>query len=145
MEYNALIGPVVALVAWTVIVLLWFALLLFVAMAKNKVVPPDGVRVRDSRDLPNSIQWKNHNYMHLVEQPTLFYAIVLALIAIGDSAPINLNLAWGYVILRILHSLVQATINKVMVRLVLFLLSTMCLLGLTVHAAAIILHHCGII
>lgn len=143
MDINPLVGPIVALVAWTVIVLLWFATLLFAGMAKNGGKMPDGVRVRDVANLPTAIQWKNHNYMHLVEQPTLFYAIVIALILMGDRIEFNLILAWAYVVLRVAHSLVQATINKVPLRLALFLASTVCLAGLTLHAAIGAWHQLG--
>jgi hypothetical protein len=73
--------------------------------------------------------------MHLMEQPTIFYAIVFALIRMRFDAPINLYLAWAYVAFRVLHSIVQATTNVVPIRFPLFALSTLCLLGLTVHAA----------
>ena len=80
-----------------------------------------------------------------MEQPTIFYAIALTLALMGFGGGINSWLAWGYVALRILHSIVQATINIVLVRFTIFSLSTLCLLGLTVHAGARILHDCGII
>ena len=135
MDIHPLLGPVIALVAWTIIVLLVFATYLFVALLKSGKPIPDGARVRDATAFPNAIQWKNHNYMHLMEQPTIFYAIVIALVLMGDSQSLNVTLAWGYVLLRVAHSLVQMTVNKVMVRLVLFLASTACLIGLTLHAA----------
>jgi hypothetical protein len=78
--------------------------------------------------------------MHLMEQPTIFYAIVFALILMDFDAPINVWLAWGYVAFRVLHSLVQATFNDVRVRFPLFLLSTLCLMSLTVHAALRLWH-----
>jgi hypothetical protein len=80
-----------------------------------------------------------------MEQPTIFYAIVAALIFMGFDAPINVWLAWGYVVLRVIHSLLQATINVVRYRLVVFALSSFCLIGLTVHAGSRILHDCGIL
>jgi hypothetical protein len=75
-----------------------------------------------------------------MEQPTIFYAIVFALILMGFDHRINVWLAWGYVGLRVAHSLVQATVNKVSVRFTLWLLSSFCLIGLTVHAAARLIH-----
>ena len=89
--------------------------------------------------------WPAHNYTHLLEQPTIFYAIVFVLVFMGFDAPINLWLAWTYVGLRILHSLIQATLNVVKWRFFIFLLSTLCLLALTIHAGLRILHDCGII
>ena len=138
MEYSPLIAPVVALVAWSLVVMAWMALTRLPAMKKAGI----GLNRRGGRGanlegvLPDEVNWKGHNYQHLMEQPTIFYAIVFALILLGMDQPINCWLAWGYVVLRILHSLVQATVNIVLYRFSLFLLSSLCLIGLTVHAAA---------
>ena len=75
-----------------------------------------------------------------MEQPTIFYAIVFALILMGFDAPINVYLAWGYVGLRIVHSIIQATVNVVRIRFLLFALSTLCLIGLTTHAAIFLIY-----
>jgi len=88
----------------------------------------------------DQVQWKAHNYNHLMEQPTLFYAIALALALMGFGGGINLWLAWAYVAFRILHSLIQATVNIVLWRFLAFTGGTLCLIGLTVHAAAFMLH-----
>ena len=80
-------------------------------------------------------QWPADNYNHLHEQPTIFYAIALSLAMIGAGDGLNATIAWGYVALRILHSLLQATVNRVIVRFALFSLSTLCLIALTLHAA----------
>ena len=142
MEYSPLIAPVVALVAWSLVVMAWMALTRLPAMKKAGI----SLNRRGGRGanlegvLPDEVNWKGHNYQHLMEQPTIFYAIVFALILLGMDQPINCWLAWGYVVLRILHSLVQATVNIVLYRFSLFLLSSLCLIGLTVHAAARLLN-----
>ena len=100
---------------------------------------PNGARGEDVPPGPHN--WPAHNYQHLMEQPTIFYAIVFALILMGFDAPINVYLAWGYVGFRILHSLFQATINVVPVRFLLFLAATLCLIALTIHAAIFLIHH----
>jgi len=70
----------------------------------------------------------------------LFYAICITLALIGGGdVRINVWLAWGYVAFRVAHSLVQATVNVVRWRFYLFLAASLCLLGLTVHAAAMML------
>jgi hypothetical protein len=91
---------------------------------------------------PNEVQWKAHNYTHLLEQPTIFYVIVIALALMGMDQLINQYLAWGYVGLRIVHSLIQCTVNTVKYRFAIFSLASLCLLGLTVHAAARVIHDC---
>ena len=143
MTYNPLLGPVVALVAWTLVMLTWMALSRMPAMKKagidiNKTVGGRGANLEGV--IPDEVNWKSHNYSHLHEQPTLFYAIVIVLVLMEQDAAINVWLAWGYVALRIVHSIVQSTINRVKYRFPLFALSTLCLVGLTVHAAAGLLH-----
>jgi hypothetical protein len=63
----------------------------------------------------------------------------------GMGGGINCWLAWGYVGLRVVHSLVQCTVNVVAIRFPLFALASLCLLGLTVHAGMRILQDCGIL
>ncbi|MEO6255773.1 MAG: MAPEG family protein [Sphingomicrobium sp.] len=142
MEYSPLLAPVVALVAWTLVMLVWLAVKR-APLLKERGDIPAGARGQDMPPGPHN--WPAHNYIHLLEQPTIFYAIVFALALMGFDAPINLYLAWGYVGLRIVHSLIQSTVNIVRIRFAVFALSTLCLLGLTTHAALRIAHDCGLI
>ena len=131
MTFNPLLGPVIALVAWTLVMLFWMAAKRLPLLRQRPV--PDGARGSDMPAGPHN--WPGHNYEHLMEQPTIFYAVTLALVAMDDRIALNLYLAWGYVVLRILHSIWQSTRNVVKVRFLLFFLSTACLIGLTIHAA----------
>ena len=143
MTYSPLLGPIVALVAWTLVMLTWMAVSRMPAMRKAGIDVSKSVGGRGQNlegVLPDEVNWKSHNYSHLVEQPTIFYAIVIVLVLMGQDYSINVWLGWGYVGLRIVHSIVQATINKVKYRFPLFALSTLCLVGLTVHAAVGLLH-----
>ncbi|HUG45507.1 MAG TPA: MAPEG family protein [Sphingomicrobium sp.] len=144
MPYSPILAPVVALVAWTLVMLLWMAVARRRAFAKLEIswgTIPRGSRGTslDGR-APDETQWPSHNYNHLMEQPTIFYAIALTLALMDMGSGINLWLAWGYVALRVLHSLIQATVNIVPYRFTVFALATLCLLGLTVHAAARLIH-----
>jgi len=146
MSYSPILVPVVALVAWTLIVMFWMVIARgreFRRMGVNLGNIPDGSRGvdLDGKADPKA-QWKSHNYNHLMEQPTIFYAIAITLALMDFGGGINYWLAWGYVGFRILHSLVQGTVNIVRYRLTLFVLASLCLLGLTVHAGARILHDC---
>jgi hypothetical protein len=140
MHISPLLGPVVALVAWSIVMLFWMAIARTAQLRGRKI--PEGTRGADlEREQPGRVNWPAHNYQHLMEQPTIFYAIVFALILMGFDHPVNTYLAWGYVVLRILHSIFQATINVVPVRFLIFLLSTLCLIALTIHAAIYLFHH----
>jgi hypothetical protein len=143
MDYSPILAPVVALVAWTLVMQVWMYAARLPAMRRA------GISLKGRRGsrggalegaIPDEANWKAHNYNHLMEQPTIFYAIALTLALLGFGGGINLYLAWGYVALRIVHSLIQATANVVLYRFITFNLATFCLLGLTVHAGARILH-----
>ena len=82
--------------------------------------------------LPPSVAWKSHNYAHLMEQPTLFYAVVVLLTLVGQGDGLNAQLAWAYVGIRIAHSLWQALVNTVPIRFGLFILSTISLFALSI-------------
>ena len=138
MHISPLLAPIVVLCAWTLVMLVWLAVKRAPFM-RNRGALPNGVRGEDMPPGPHN--WPAHNYQHLVEQPTLFYAIVLSLVLMGFDARINVYLAWGYVGLRIIHSIFQSTANVVKVRFLIFLLATICLVCLTVHAAIFIIHH----
>lgn len=142
--HAAIIAPVVALVAWTLVMQIWMYATRLPAMRRA------GIDLKGRRGgrgaqldgvIADQVQWKAHNYNHLLEQPTIFYAIAISLALLGGGDVwINVWLAWGYVALRILHSLIQATTNVVRWRFLVFSAASLCLLGLTVHAAARVLY-----
>lgn len=141
---NEILAPAAVLVVWSLIMLMWMAFTRFPAIAKSgmdmKNVPPGGRGQNLEGVLPDKVQWKSHNYAHLMEQPTIFYATVIILAMTGAGTGLNLTLAWAYTGLRILHSIWQATVNTIMpVRFGLFLLATICLLILAVNAVRITL------
>lgn len=133
---NSLLAPGAVLALWTMIILFWMAATRFPAMAKAgmdlKEAPPGGRGIDLEPALPPSVNWKSHNYTHLLEQPTLFYAVLIFLSLSGGVTDLTRGLAWAYVVLRIVHSLWQATVNRVPLRFMIFLLSTLCLMALTI-------------
>jgi hypothetical protein len=144
MDLNPLLGPIVALVAWTLIIQIWMYATRLPAMRKAGISFKGRVGTRGGAlegKVPDQVNWKAHNYNHLLEQPTIFYAITIALILMGFEAHMNAYLAWGYVAFRVLHSLVQVTVNVVFYRFLLFIGGSLCLLGLTLHAAVFLIHH----
>ena len=68
-----------------------------------------------------------------MEQPTIFYALVFYIVLAGHTDQIHIWLAWGYVALRVVHSLIQNTINIVNFRFLVFTLSTICLAVMAVR------------
>lgn len=136
---HDLLLPAAVLVAWSLVVLIWMAALRLPALAKLKL-PPERARGGRGSDLdgvlPPEIQWKAHNYNHLMEQPTIFYALVMIL-ALAGYGPTEVWLAWAYVALRVAHSLWQAMVNTIPVRLTLFSIGSLVLLVLAIRALVV--------
>lgn len=132
---HGLIAPVVALVAWTLVMLVWLYATRIPAMREAGVKPNDA-RGKAALDLlPAHARNVANNYNHLMEQPTAFYAVCLALQFLEQTQPVNIGLAWTYVSLRVVHSLIQSTVNFVPLRFLIFVLSSLVLAALTFHAA----------
>ena len=148
MDYSPILAPVVALIAWSLVVMLWMFATRFPAMRRKGLSLKGAVGSRGAQLdglVDDSAQWKAHNYNHLMEQPTLFYAVAISLALMNFGGGINLWLAWGYVGFRVLHSIMQATVNVVRYRFLLFAGASLCLIALTLHAGVKILHDCGLL
>lgn len=132
---DSLLAPGAVLALWTLVILVWAGVARFRAFGKAgidlKAAPPGGRGVDLEGVLPPLANWKSHNYTHLLEQPTLFYAVLVFLHLSGGSTDLTRGLAWAYVVLRIVHSLWQSTVNRIPVRFIIFTLATLCLLALT--------------
>lgn len=139
MENSPILTPVVILIAWSMVMWLWLYATRIPAMRRAQTrldprIPPSEL----AGSLPPEVRWKADNYNHLMEQPTLFYAVALVLAITDAGSGLNVILAWFYVILRIIHSLVQATVNIIMVRFAIFMLASLCLVGLTWGALKVV-------
>jgi hypothetical protein len=136
----AILQPVVALAAWTMVMWFWLYGTRIPALSAAKVDPDD--LVHDPTKgldtvLPPQVQWKAHNYNHLHEAPTVFYAVAIVLAIIGEGDGLNAQLGWAYVALRVIHSIIQATINKVQLRFMVFALSSFVLMALVARTALV--------
>ena len=133
---QPLLAPVIALVIWTAVMWAWMYATRIPAILRLRI-KLDGHLPRGEQmaTLPAVVRWKADNYNHLFEQPVLFYATAISLAMLGDTSGASLMLAWGYVALRIVHSLWQALVNRIPVRFALFLLSSLVLFALVARAA----------
>ena len=136
MYHHGLIAPVIALVCWTLAVMIWLGYERVRNINRLKLSPDAGKFARDLNALmPDRAKQVSDNYMHLMEQPTLFYAVCFSLQFLGQGEhPVNIGFAWGYVSIRVLHTLVHSTFNDVRIRFFLFLFSSVFLVGLVTHA-----------
>ncbi len=133
-----ILKPMAVLAMWTMVMWVWMYAVRIPAI--NKLPKPTEAGADQGwtgamleNILPREVQWKAHNYNHLHEAPTVFYAVALALAMIGSGDGMNAKIAWVYVALRIVHSIFQATVNKVAPRFILFALSSLCLIALCLH------------
>jgi hypothetical protein len=138
-----ILRPLAVLAGWTMVMWAWMYLTRIPAMNAAKIDSKTligGTGKSLDEVLPPKVQWIAHNYNHLHEAPTVFYAVALALALVGAGDGLNATIAWGYVGLRIVHSLVQAIGNRVMIRFLLFALSSLCLIALTLHLLIALFH-----
>ncbi len=138
---NAMLAPAAVLVVWSLVMLVWMAATRLPALAKLNM-PPEQTRGGRGSDLDGvlapELQWKAHNYNHLMEQPTIFYAVVVVL-AIAGAEELDVWLAWTYVGLRVVHSFWQAVVNTIPVRITLFMISSIVLGVMAVRALMVTL------
>tara|TARA_R110001583_G_scaffold38292_4_gene123746 strand:- start:187 stop:618 length:432 start_codon:yes stop_codon:yes gene_type:complete len=139
LESVELLKPVIALIAWSMVMWFWMYVTRLPAMRAAKIdLIPGEVYEEKMAALPASVRWKADNYNHLMEQPTLFYALVISLCILGADSQLVIIAAWAYTLLRIAHSLVQSIFNKIEIRFLLFVLSNVALLVLLGNAVSLL-------
>jgi hypothetical protein len=139
MDATAMLQPVIVMALLTVGMLIWMMATRLPAMSRAGIDPQEARNTSSLVDrLPPEITRVSNNYNHLFEQPTLFYAVAISIAVLGHSDALHVQCAWVFAILRIAHSLVQATVDIVMIRFTLFLLSWIALGVMVVREALMI-------
>jgi hypothetical protein len=124
---SSLLTPMLALICWSLVMLVWTYATRIPAIQKAGINPATAQEPTALDALPIGVRQVGYNYNHLMEQPTIFYALVVYSYLAGQQNGPNLTLAWAYVGLRVVHSLVQATVNVVMLRFAIFAVSSIVL------------------
>lgn len=128
--------PVLALVAWTLVMWTWMYATRLPAMKAAGIDPQQAADAGSlAQRLPPGTRWVADNYNHLHEQPTIFYALMFFAALTGGGDATAVSFAWAYVALRVVHSLVQATVNRVVVRFSVFAAGSLVLMVFTVREA----------
>ena len=123
-----MLAPVLALIVWTLIIWCWMYATRIPAMQSAKIDPQSAIHPGSLSVLPEDVRCIADNYNHLHEAPTLFYALAFYTHLTGGADGLNIALAWTYVALRIIHSIIQILIRKVTMRFVAFVLSSIVLM-----------------
>ncbi|KAF9764830.1 hypothetical protein IL306_002715, partial [Fusarium sp. DS 682] len=133
---QPLLGPLVGLNTWTYAIEALLYIRRTPALKKYDIsFDPNIVKKEKAEKLPPFVQWPADNFNNLLEQPTQFYAVVLGLSLLGVKDKTTVRMAWGYVGLRVIHSLVHVTTNNVLIRFPVFAASSLVLVGITARAA----------
>ncbi|MBP7080657.1 MAG: MAPEG family protein [Rhodocyclaceae bacterium] len=124
--HSEILQPVVVLLIWSLVIWSWmYATRIPAVVAMKMVLDPNVPKGEQMATLPPNVRWKADNYNHLMEAPTMFYAVALTLAVAGAGHGVAVAMAWVYVGLRIIHSLVQVTSNNIPTRFAVFVLSTL--------------------
>ena len=130
---TEILTPILALVSWTLLMWIWMYINRIPAMNKAGMDPQEAQYPGSLNVLPKAARSAADNYNHLHEQPTVFYALVAYTFLVGNGDELNIMLAWAYVALRVLHSLIQISVNVVAFRFLIFALSSLTLMALAVR------------
>ncbi|HVU22163.1 MAG TPA: MAPEG family protein [Rhizomicrobium sp.] len=125
---TSMLAPALALILLTLVVWIWMYATRIPAMQRAKIDPQSAAHPGSLDVLPSSARRVADNYNHLLEQPTIFYALCFIIVLGGHTDALYVQLAWGYVGLRVVHTLIQCTINVVNLRFLVFALSTIVLM-----------------
>lgn len=134
MKQTAIFWPVLALIAWTFFVLVQVPIRRFRAAFAGRVVASD-FACGESANVPVDVALPNRLFMNLVEVPALFYVVCLSCFVTANVTPVSVSLAWLYVALRIVHSIVYLTYNHVVHRFAVFATSNFVVLALVGYLA----------
>lgn len=129
MSQTPILIPAAILALWTLLVLLLIPFRRFQAAFAGEVTADD-FRFGESGRVSDKVSLPNRSYMNLLEAPVLFYVLCLAMYVTEHLSPLSLKLAWAYVGLRVMHSVVHLSYNNVIHRLSLFALSNLVLVAL---------------
>lgn len=132
MQSSAIFYPVLVLVLWTLLVLLLVPFVRIRAANLHEVTAGDFL-YGESDAVPPWVRLPNRNYMNLLELPVLFYVVCIVAFVTGSVSPATVSLAWGFVGLRVLHSLIHLTYNNVLHRLGAMALGSVVLVVLVVQ------------
>lgn len=138
MDANAvsMLRAVLAMGLLSLVMFLWMYATRLPAFRKAAIDPQEAMHPGTYHArIPSEVRRVADNYNHLFEAPTIFYAVVLAIVVAGLADPVHAMAAWAFVGFRVLHSLVQATVNIVAMRFVLFVLSWVACAVLIVRGA----------
>ena len=128
MNQQAIFGPFFGLMILTIVVWIYMYYLRLSFIARNKIDPQSLATSEEVVGLiPANINTPSENLINLFELPVLFYATCLYLYVTLQVDISNLVLAYAFLVLRIGHSVIHCTYNKVMHRFYLYILSSMIL------------------
>jgi len=130
---QPILAPMLALILWTFVIWVWMYATRIPAIQAAGLDPAKIKRKSDLDVLPMSAQQVADNYNHLHEQPVLFYALVTWCVLGGTADSTNVALAWTYVGVRVVHSLIQCTINFIPLRFGVFSIGTFVLMTIAVR------------
>ena len=124
MTGTAMIWPTLALVA--LVFLVWFTL--FVQrlghIRRHPPSPEDFATGSAALRYFEPVEMPANNLRNLFEMPVLYFALVPLLLITGTAGPVQVALAWAYVVLRAVHSAIHIATNKVPLRFLVYLVSS---------------------
>lgn len=134
MEQQQIFGPFFAMMLLTIVVWIYMYSKRIPFINSLNLEPEQITPAELAQRSPASVSNPSDNLKNLFEVPILFYATVLYLFVTGNVDQIYVVAAWAYFVLRLSHSAVHCTANIVMLRFIIYALSSVALFFMIVRA-----------
>ena len=133
MSQTAILFPVLALAGWTMAVLLLMPLRIFRSVSAGQEALED-IKLGVASQNSSQATIPNRNFINLLEVPVLFYVLCIILYVTQRADATAVYLAWGYFGLRVVHSCIHLTYNKVLHRGFIYGISNLVVMVILVKA-----------
>ena len=122
-----IIYPVFSLVILTFIMLAATGITRLISVRRRQVRPRYYVLMSGDTP-PDYVQKVGRNMANLLEVPVLFYLLAVLVVVFEINNQLLVDLAWLYVALRLVHSIIHISYNNVPHRFIVFVLSVVTLM-----------------
>tara|TARA_B110000971_G_C20001170_1_gene496911 strand:+ start:579 stop:1001 length:423 start_codon:yes stop_codon:yes gene_type:complete len=134
MNPNDILHPILGMIFLNAIVLIWMIVVRIKAMTEMSMTMEDAKHLVDFNVHPSYARQVADNYNHLFELPTIFYAMIFYIWAVGHVDIIHIWCAWAFFMSRITHSLIQGTFNNVKARFSAFIFGWVTIIVMALRA-----------
>ncbi len=141
MSFKAILLPLLVQVLLTFMVWIYLFALRIPEISRKKINPQDLRDRAEAHQLLTVSAAASNNLKNLFELPVLFYVAVLLSLVLMIQDMLLVQLSWGFVVFRMVHSVIHCSYNNVTHRFITYATSCLFLMFIWIRLASFILMH----